>query len=128
VAVATAYRRFWVVAATLAGLPAGRWTSALSTVATEPLLTQVYDGLLAQRTAGRRDYGVVVPHPSVVVLQGGRASVLDCQDASRSGELDLDTGLPRTAGNARTPLAGTLARGSDGRWRVSQLRYLDSSC
>jgi hypothetical protein len=88
----------------------------------------VYDGLRAQRAAGRRDYGVVVPHPSVVAVQGGRASVLDCQDASGSGELDLDTGLPQTVGGARMPLAGTLLRGADGRWLVSQLRHLDGSC
>jgi hypothetical protein len=127
-AVTAAYHRLWVVAETISGRPSALWREVLSTVAAEPLLTQLNDGYRAQRDAGRRDYGTVVPHPSVVAVDGGRASVLDCQDASRSGELDLDTGLPRSVGHARTPLAATLSYGADRRWRVSQLRYLDGSC
>jgi hypothetical protein len=127
-AIEKAYRRFWTVADTLADLPPNRWLPELSTVAADPLLTQIYQGLHTQRQAGRRDYGTVMPRPTVVAVQAATATVLDCQDASRSGELDIDTGLPTTVGNARTPLAATLTLGTEGRWRLSQLRYLDSSC
>jgi hypothetical protein len=127
-AVERGYRRFWAVAASIGALPPGRWWAALSTVATQPLLGDVYRGLQVQRAAGRRDFGTVVPHPRVAAASVGRASVLDCQDASGSGELDVDTGLPRSTGSARTALAGTLSLGPDGVWRVSQLRYLEEPC
>jgi hypothetical protein len=128
VVIERAYRRFWTVAATLPDLPPARWLPALSTVATDPLLTQVYEGLQAQRRAGRRDFGTVVPHPRVVGLTGRTASLVDCQDASGSGELDLDSGLPTSVGAARTPLAATLRYGPGERWRVYALRYLDTEC
>lgn len=127
-AVERGYRRFWMVAASMGALPPGRWWAALSTVATQPLLGDVYRGLQVQRAAGRRDFGAVVPHARVVAVSAGRASVLDCQDASGSGELDVDTGLPQSTGSARTALAGTLSRGPDDVWRVSQLRYLEEPC
>jgi len=123
-----AYRRFWTVIATLDTLPTPQWRAVLSTVATDPLLTRVHDGIEANYKAGIREYGVVHPRPSVVSMGGGRASVLDCQDASMSGEIDTDTGLPKTVGNARTPVAATLVRGPDGTWRLSEARYLDGSC
>lgn len=127
-AAAVAYLRFWTVTATLTDLPAGEWWARLATVAADPLLTDVYDGLRTQQAEGRRDYGTVMPHPTIVASTAGQASVVDCQDASRSGELDVASGLPVSTGKARTPLAGTVMRGRDGRWRVSQLHYLDSDC
>jgi hypothetical protein len=123
-----AYRRFWTVIATLDTLPPPQWRALLSTVATDPLLTRVYDGIEANYEAGIREYGVVHPRPTVVSAGGGRASVLDCQDASMSGEIDTDTGMPTTVGSARTPVAATLVHGPDGTWRLSEARYLDGSC
>ena len=92
-----------------------RWGGVLSTVAAEPLLTQPNDGVQAQRDAGRRDHGTVVLHPSAVAVECGRASLLDCQETSRSGELDLDTERPRTVGHTRTTLAATLSSQPDTR-------------
>jgi len=123
-----AYRRFWTVTATIGTLPTYRWRAALSTVAIDPLLSRVYDGIEANYKAGIREYGVVRPRPTVVSVGGGRASVLDCQDASMAGEIDADTGLPKTVGSPRTPVAATLVRGTDGTWRLSDARYLDGPC
>ncbi len=123
-----AYRRFWTVTATLDTLPMARWRAALSTVATQPLLSRVYNGIETNYEAGIREYGVVHPRPAVVSVGGGRASVLDCQDASMAGEIDTDTGLPKTVGHARTPVAATLVRGPDSTWRLSDARYLDGPC
>lgn len=127
-AVEAAYRRFWAVADDVDSRPPDQWRSVLATVTADPLLSRIVDGLLAQRAAGHRQYGQVVPHPTVVGLSIGTASVLDCQDASRAGEADADSGLPATAGNPRTPVAATLVRGTDGRWRVDQARYLPGTC
>ncbi len=101
-AVEAAYRRFWAVADDIDSRPPDLWRSILATVAADPLLSRLVDGLLAQRAAGRRQYGQVVPHPTVVGLTNRAASVLDCQDASRSGEADADCGLPATVGSLRT--------------------------
>ena len=127
-AVVEAYRRFWTVVDGLGGQPVARWRVVLSTVAVEPLLSRLYDGYQEKYRAGVGEYGVVRPRPAVVGVRGGRASVVDCQDASMSGEIDTDTGMPRTVGRARTPVAATLVRGADGVWRLSDARYLDGSC
>ena len=126
--VLAAYRRFWTVAESLRSRPPATWRSALAEVAAEPLLSRVHSGLLAERESGVEEYGSVVPQPRVVALDGHRAAVVDCQDASGSGEIDAATGLPRSVGSARTPVSATLVRGRDGRWRVSDARYLDGGC
>jgi hypothetical protein len=128
-AIEAAYQRFWNVGQRLASSHSeSQWRAVLADVATEPLLSGLIDGLHAELAAGSRPYGTVVPHVITVEIDGGRANLLDCQDASRSGDADADTGLPRTVGRARTPVAATLQRGADGRWRVSQARYLDGQC
>jgi hypothetical protein len=128
VRVDAAYRRFWSVSVTVSGRSPGEWRKVLSAVATEPLLSHLVEGFADQRARSRVDYGVVVARPTVVALEGGRASVVDCQDASRSGERDLDSGLPLTVGSARTPVAAVV-RWVPGRgWLVSEARYVQGSC
>jgi hypothetical protein len=127
-AVDAAYRRFWDIAQTLDQHPEDQWRALLSQVAAEPVLTRILDGLQSRTRAGYRQFGVVVPRAVVVDLSGDRASVLDCQDASRSGEIDTATGLVATVGRPRTPVSASLVRGGDGRWRVSEARYLDGDC
>ncbi len=127
-AVESAYRRFWLVAATVDSRPEPVWRAALASVAADPLLTQIYEGLRQMRSAGERQFGTVVVHPMAIEIQGERASVIDCQDASAAGNLDVDTGLPTTVGSAHTSVAAALVLGADGRWRVFQARYLDGTC
>ncbi len=126
--VIAAYRRFWVVVLSVEALPQREWRRALSEVAVDPVLTRVYDGLRTELASGSREYGAVVPRPAVVDLRDGRASILDCQDASRSGVADVKTGLPTTAGDPRTSVAATLVRGGDGVWRLAEARYLPGPC
>ncbi|HYT10395.1 MAG TPA: hypothetical protein VEL73_07010 [Mycobacteriales bacterium] len=123
-----AYRRFWAVATTVERQPPRRWRAALATVAIDPFLTRLLEGFRAQRARGLRQYGTVSSRPTVVDLSTDRASIVDCQDASRSGEADLDSGLPRTVGAPRTPFAATLVRGSGRVWRLADARYLAGSC
>ena len=123
-----AYRRFWAVSVTVSGRPPGEWRKVLSAVATEPLLSHLVEGFADQRARSRADYGAVVVRPTVVALERGRASIVDCQDASRSGERDVDSGLPMTVGAARTPVAAVV-RWVPGRgWLVSEARYVQGSC
>jgi hypothetical protein len=127
-AVETAYRRFWTIASAVDSQPPSHWRPALATVAAEPLLSRILDGLTGLHAAGRRQYGHVTPHPTTIELSATTATLLDCQDASTSGEADTDTGLPASTGRPRTPVAAVLTRGADGRWRVSDARYLPDTC
>ena len=126
-AVLEAYLRFWQVAQTVDSRPGPQWRAALSTVTGQPLLDELLDGLRGQQADGVRQYGTVSPRPAVVDLSPQRATVVDCQDASRSGEVDSDTGAVRKVGSARTPVAAVL-RKARGTWLVTEARYLADPC
>lgn len=127
-AVEAAYRRFWAVSWDVDKQAPERWRQLLAAVSVDPELTRLYAGTKAQHEAGIQLYGQVVPRPSVTRLAQGRAEVKDCQDASNAGQADAASGKRRTVGVARTPVAASLARGSDGVWRVSDVRYPGGSC
>jgi hypothetical protein len=122
------YRRFWLVASAASRQPPTLWRRSLSAVSVEPLLSHLVDGLAEQHAKGLAEYGAVVLHPTIVHAEPQRASIVDCQDASKSGTLEVATGAVRTVGAARTPLTAVMERGSDGRWRLSEARLLDGSC
>lgn len=123
-----AYLRFWQVAQTVDRRPPEQWESTLQSVTGQPLLDQLLDGLRAQRARGIRQYGTVAPHAAVVELIAGRATVVDCQDASQSGEVHRDTGTIEKVGSARTAVAAVLRRDQRGTWRVTEARYLPDAC
>ena len=122
------YRQFWAVVTTASQTPPSSWRHALSAVSTEPLLSQLLDGLIEQTRKGLVDYGTITVHPRIVRADARHASIVDCQDASKSGTLDTDTGVAKTVGSARTPFTAVLIRGADGRWRLSEGRLLGDSC
>jgi hypothetical protein len=124
----TAYNRFWTIASTLDSQPPDRWRPLLTTVAADPLLTRVLDGLTAQTAAGVHQFGTVRTRPTLVSQTAQLVSIVDCQDASHSGTLDTRTGLPDTAGSPRTPIAASLTRDPNGHWRVTEARYLPGPC
>lgn len=123
-----AYRRFWAVSVSVGQGPQSQWRSTLAAVATDPLLSQLLNGLSSQRARGRVEFGVVTPHPTVVATTEETASIVDCQDTSRSGERDVETGLPRTVGSARTLVTAAVRRQQDRRWLVSAVRYVGDPC
>ena len=123
-----AYGRFWAVAQRLDRKPVARWRPLLAPVAADPLLSRVLAALAGRVQAGYRQFGEVRVHPRLVAAAPERASVLDCQDASRAGEMDLVTGLPAEVGAPRTPVAATLVRRADATWRVAEARYLPGGC
>jgi len=120
-----AYRRFWTVAAQVGRQPESRWRTQLEPVATDPFLSELLEGLTEQQQRGVVDFGAVELRPTIAALTPARASILDCQDASRTGELDRDTGAVTSVGSSRT---ATLTRDSAGRWKVTQARYLPDAC
>jgi hypothetical protein len=123
-----AYGRFWAVAQAVDRGPVAGWRTVLSTVAGEPLLDDLLEGLQGQHARGVRQYGQVRPHPSVADLTGQRAVVVDCQDASGSGLLDEATGKVEQVGAVRTPVSAVLRRSQGAPWLVTEARYLSYPC
>jgi len=129
-AVEAAYREFWAVGQSFdRDYPPNRWREVLARVATDPVLSRALAGARLQREHGIVLYGRVILRPTVVsVSADGRARVSDCQDTSRTGQADARTGKRRTVGVPRAPVKAALARGADGRWRVSDLNYVGGGC
>lgn len=123
-----AYRKFWTVAQAVDRQPPARWRPILATVAGEPLLDDLLDNLASNRDHGTVQYGTVTPRATVAQLLADRASVVDCQDASGSGEVDRETGAIQRIGAARTSVTAVLQRGADGVWRVTEARYRPDPC
>ena len=123
-----AYRQFWKVAADVGRYPADEWRPRLQPVAAEPFLSELLEGLAEQQERGVVDFGTVQLRPTVAALLPTRASIIDCQDASRSGEADRVTGEVKTVGSSRTLFAATLTRSPGAEWQVTQARYLPDSC
>ena len=123
-----AYLRFWQIAQTVDRRPSNQWRPTLEPVTGQPLLDQLLDGFAAQQAHRTLQYGTVDPHPTLADLTADRASILDCQDASRSGEINRDTGIIQKAGSAHTAVAAVLRRDGHGTWRVTEARYLPDPC
>ncbi len=128
-AVETAYREFLRLATTFSRLPESEWRTVLGRVAVDPQLSFAIAVTREQRRNGVTVYGQARARaPKVDVSRGRRAAVRDCADFSRTGQADALTGRPRTVGVVRTPLAVTLLRGGDGRWRVSRVAFPGGRC
>lgn len=122
------YGRFWSVAQSLPQRPVERWRPELSTVATSRLADTMLANLARHREHGITVYGEIHPRITDVRVEGSRAVVTDCQDASHSGQADARTGDPRTVGIARNLVAGTLEHTPEGSWRVARIDYPDGDC
>ncbi len=129
-AVDAAYRQFWVLEASFdSRYPAARWRAVLSAVATDPVLTRLLHAAAVQKRQRIAIYGQAVARPTIPVIAGrSTVRVADCQDASHTGQADARTGRPRSVGLARTPVVAVMVRGADGRWRVSDVRYVGGRC
>jgi hypothetical protein len=124
-----AYRAFWPVLVTFANEPEARWRSVLGRVAAEPQLGLTIALTLQQKRNGIGVYGQPTPRaPKVTIVSAGTATVRDCADFSRAGQVDLRTGQRRTVGVARNPVVVRVSRGGDGRWRVLEVSYPGGRC
>ena len=121
-AVIKAYVGFWgrLPAASKASSDGAR-VAALVPVATDPELSQLISSMHKQREHRRVLYGQHVAHIESITIDGDRAEVRDCQDASAAGIATLG-GRKLTVGVKRNPVrAVLLMRG--GSWKVSTITY-----
>ena len=129
-AVWQAYEEFWWVVSHLDQQPPARWRGVLSVVTVAPELGRQLAQARDRAAGGVHRVGEVVTH--VTAVRGAmstRATLLDCQDASRAGEADNNTGRTTSTGLAATPIAATLLRtGEFAPWRVSDISYPVGRC
>jgi hypothetical protein len=129
-AVAAAYAAYFPASKAAESGPAGRAEATLAPYAAQPYLGQVLAQMASYRTQGETAAGYVVPHITKITVHGKLAEVYDCQDASHAELVSTSTGqvIRASAGSVRTSLIASLARGADGRWRLTSLAHVDTSC
>jgi len=129
-AVIAAYTAYFPVSKAAEAAGPSRAKRMLAPYAAEPYLSRVLSQMAAYRARHEVAWGHVIPHITRVSVRGGLAQVHDCQDASHAALASSRTGrvIPSTRGSARTYLIATLARGADGRWRLTSLAHVAVSC
>ena len=129
-AVAAAYTAYFPASEAAESGPADRAEAVLAAYAAQPYLGQVLAQMASYRARGETAAGYVTPHITKITVHGKVAEVYDCQDASHAELVSTRTGavIRASAGSARTFLIASLARGSDGRWRLPSLAHVDASC
>jgi hypothetical protein len=123
-----AYDQFWRRIHEASGKPEASWRPSLSEVATDPQLSTTLQGLGLLRQQSLTLYGLETAHIGTVKVDGDRATVIDCQDGSTAGQAEAQTGTRKTVGVPRNPVKATVLRGTDGRWRVSDINYPGGAC
>lgn len=128
--VIAAYTAYFPALLAAEPLPQARAAAMLAPYAAQPYLGHVLAQIAAYRAEGEVSWGYLVPHITSVQVSGNQAVVRDCQDASNAWLVSSSTGqvIPGTTGYARTYLIAGLARGSDGRWRLTFLGHLTDPC
>ncbi|KAA9159426.1 hypothetical protein FPZ12_020180 [Amycolatopsis acidicola] len=127
-AIEDAYTSFWTHALHTSDQPEDRWHDSMAEVAVDPQLTTTLNAMQQQKQSGVKVYGDVTARIASVQVTGASAKVTDCQDASRTGQADAKTGDPKTVGVERNPVSADLVRGTDGRWKVSQVTFPGGTC
>lgn len=127
-AVVGAYDALWPAGQRAEAAPEADRQAILTPVATSTQLATMLDGIAALRAADRRTWGQVVLHPYDVQVNGDTATVQDCQNDSRAGQMNASTGQRLTHGGPAVHLQATLRRGADGAWRVARIVQVSQPC
>jgi hypothetical protein len=127
-AITSAYRNLYVVGQRAEQASPEQRRSVLATVATQPLLDRMLRGIAALQATGRATWGMPVHHTFDVKINGDKATLHDCQDATKTGQADAKTGRRLTHGMTGTHLVVSFRKGKDGAWRASTLEQVDDSC
>lgn len=128
-AVIASYEEFWQRHNRLRERPASSWRGELAEVAVNPQLKITLQGMRFNRANGITTYGAVRSRITKVIVDGNTATVSDCQDASRAGKADLETGEKKTVGVSRNPVRARLERVADGgEWKVAKITFPGGDC
>lgn len=96
---------------------------AMKKLAVDPELSQVMGAMAAATQAGEVGYGQYVLRPKIQKLAGADVTLLDCQDSSGVGRMNLASGRKVTVGRKNDYAQVTMKRGDDEVWRVATVGY-----
>lgn len=130
-AVEAQWVKSWDVYLAIAATPASDREALVDTVAVDPARANMLSDAGKFDSQGLQTYGALGhriswPQP----INGARTALItDCQDASQSGSFKTATGDKVTVGVQRDHYQGSLVKGDDGVWRVTEVFYLkDEPC
>lgn len=130
-AVEQAWAHFWEVNDQLVRVPDSEREELASTVAVDPSLSQMLNDARSLESDGLDYYGTSVYHPYWEQSIAGQPTAVmgDCTDTSQAGSLETSTGKHRTAGVPDNNTRAVFVKGTDSKWRVSEIFYLmDIKC
>jgi hypothetical protein len=128
--IVAAYNGYWAATKRAGLVPIDQVPTILAPYATPALISAVTNALKDIHAKLEEPWGDITVHVYSIKAAGTRASLRDCQDASRAGMADARTHqlIPNTRGKPTVDYSVTLQRDSDGKWRVGGLRNLGTSC
>lgn len=127
-AVVAAYKDFWVRLRHLEDQPKSEWEDYLGEVAVDPQLRISLQATGFQLEQGVTLYGEVITRITDVDIDGDEATVEDCQDTSKTGQADAETGERKTVGVERAPTRARMERSDAGEWKVAEVTHPDGEC
>jgi hypothetical protein len=129
-AVRTAYEEFWWVLDRIDAQPPARQRGVLSVVAADPELTRQLAQAHDRSARGVHLYGHVTTHIIAVRSAGtSPATLIDCLDASQSGQAANSTNQALNTGPASIRIVATLTREREfGPWKVTDLQTNPDLC
>lgn len=126
-AIVAAYDEFWVRMHGVPHEPESTWDDAMDSVAVDPQLKITLQGMRLAKERGVTSYGEVTSRISDVDIDGDEATVVDCQDASESGQADAESGEKKNVGVERNPVEALMHRDGS-RWKVAEITYPGGEC
>lgn len=124
-AVRQSYTRYWAVLPEAEHADSeSRRRQLLSGYATEPQLSTALRGINDLHAKDLTSAGYVMVHITKVHVEDARATVWDCQDATKALVQQRSTGRTVSRGVPNDQLRATLTRGSDGQWRIERFSPL----
>lgn len=126
-AVVAAYDEFWERTHSVPHDSESTWDDEMAEVAVDPQLSITLQGMRLAKQRGSTSYGDVTSRVAAVDINGDQATVVDCQDASKSGQKDAKSGKKKTVGVERNPVKARMHR-DDGQWKVAEISYPGGDC
>jgi hypothetical protein len=126
-AILAQYQRFFQIPTPLSLAPAADRPAMFAQVAVDPSYSRTIGALAEADLRGEQFFGEVEINPVIVSVEGGTATIRDCQDTSQSGRVKTSDGTKVRVGRKDSLVDVTMLQGSDGVWRVSRADYADKA-
>jgi hypothetical protein len=127
-AVTTAYTNVVAQLDNADSLPTDIREQELSRFMSDPQLSRVLNRAKQLNAENLTSYGNSIPHVQSVHINGNKAILRDCLDASNAGLQNSRTQKKVNRGFREEGVKAHLSKGSDGQWRVVKIISLGEGC